>query len=55
MHNGVTDYTQIRRCVMKFCQIDKITRRTRIFDDNVTDYTQIHRCVLKFCQIEGFQ
>ena len=30
---GVTAYTQIRRCVMRFCQIDKISTRTCIFDD----------------------
>ena len=30
---GVTAYTQIRKCVMKFCQVDKISTRTCIFDD----------------------
>ena len=29
---GVTAYTQIRRCVVKFCQIDKILTHTCISD-----------------------
>ena len=30
---GVTVYMQIRRCVMKFCQVDKISTGTCIFGD----------------------
>ena len=30
---GVNAHTQIRRYVMKFCQFDKISTRTCIFDD----------------------
>ena len=33
VNKGVTAYTQIRKCVMKFCQIDKISSRTCVFGD----------------------
>ena len=33
LYTDVFAQTQIRRCVMKFCQIDKISTRTCIFED----------------------
>ena len=37
---GITVYKQIRRCVMKFCQSDKISIRTA------------YLMILKFCELD---
>ena len=40
---GVTAYTQLRRCVMKFYQIDKISTCSCTFDEAVVQCKNIRR------------